>query len=209
MPSTVEKLYKSGLININNVPLWLPDNTFYEVVTGSIAYGCNESVSDFDIVGFCIPKKELIFPHINGEIQGFGRQHPRFEQWVQHHVYDKDALGGSGRTYDMTIFSIVRFFHLCMENNPNMVDVLFVPQDCVLHSTKIGQKVRENRHMFLHKGSWPKFKGYAFSQWHKGFNTQKQPEIEAIRKFEDDNNIEHSTTFQQLKDEILKRNLRI
>src|SRR4029079_528647 len=27
--------------------------------------------------------------------------------------------------------------------------------------------VRENRRLFLHKGAWPKFKGYAYSQLHK------------------------------------------
>ena len=27
--------------------------------------------------------------------------------------------------------------------------------------------MRENRRLFLHKGAWPKFKGYAYSQLHK------------------------------------------
>jgi uncharacterized protein len=51
-----------------------------------------------------------------------------------------------------------------MENNPNMIDSLFVPQNCVMHLTTIGQLIRDNRRMFLHKGAWHKFKGYAYAQ---------------------------------------------
>ena len=54
-----------------------------------------------------------------------------------------------------------------MENNPNIIDSLFTPATCVLHSTRVGNLVRENRRLFLHKGAWPKFKGYAYSQLHK------------------------------------------
>ena len=49
-----------------------------------------------------------------------------------------------------------------MENNPNIIDSLFTPATCVLHSTRVGNLVRENRKLFLHKGAWPKFKGYAY-----------------------------------------------
>lgn len=61
-----------------------------------------------------------------------------------------------------------------MDNNPNMIDSLFTPEFCVLHITKIGTMVRENRKLFLHKGSWHKFKGYAYSQLHK--MTTKEPD---------------------------------
>ena len=54
-----------------------------------------------------------------------------------------------------------------MENNPNVIDSLFTPVNCVLHSTRVGNLVRENRKLFLHNGAWPKFKGYAYSQLHK------------------------------------------
>jgi len=75
--------------------------------------------------------------------------------------------GWHGRTYDLTVFGIVKFFALAMENNPNIIDSLFTPTTCVLHSTRVGNLVRENRRLFLHKGAWPKFKGYAYSQLHK------------------------------------------
>lgn len=109
----------------------------YITITGSISYGINTDDSDFDTVGFCIPPKEMIFPHLAGEIPGFGRQLQRFDVWEHHHCFDADALGGRGRTYDFNVYSIVKFFQLAMDNNPNMIDVLFTPRECVLHCTKI------------------------------------------------------------------------
>lgn len=37
----------------------------------------------------------------------------------------------------------------------------------MLHSTPVYETMRENRNLFLHKGSWHKFKGYAYSQLSK------------------------------------------
>jgi predicted nucleotidyltransferase len=148
-------------------PRWLPGTLQYETQMGSVAYGVSSDTSDVDLYGFCIPPREMIFPHLAGEIPGFGRQLKRFEQYQQHHIQSPDELGGKGRVYDVTIFSIVKFFQLAMENNPNMVDALFTPQTLVLTSTKVGNMVRENRRLFLHKGSWHKFKGYAYSQKNK------------------------------------------
>lgn len=133
----------------------------YECMMGSIAYAVASDESDIDIYGFSIPNKEMIFPHLRGEILGFGNQTQRFEQYQQHHVdYEK-------KTYDLSIYSIIRYFQLCMDNNPNMIDSLFVPDRCVLFSTNIGKMVRESRKLFLHKGSFFKLKGYAYSQIHK------------------------------------------
>jgi len=108
-----------------------------------------------------------VFPHLNGEIPGFGEPKKRFEQFQQSHIDDPSAQGGKGIEYDLTIYSIVKYMSLCMECNPNMIDSLFTPQECVLHITQVGTMVREARHLFLHKGAWPKFKGYAYAQLHK------------------------------------------
>jgi hypothetical protein len=73
-----------------------------------------------------------------------------------------------------------------MENNPNMIDSLFVPRNCVLHSTPVGEIVREARREFLHKGAWHKFKGYAYAQMSKIRNKQNASNphrAETIEKF--------------------------
>jgi predicted nucleotidyltransferase len=160
MASIVGKLNKKGLCN---PPKWLPNGIQYEVMMGSTAYGVSSDNSDIDVYGFCIPKKDVIFPHLRGVIQGFGKKEDLFEQYQQHHIDDKS----NGKQYDLTIFNIVKYFNLAMDNNPNIIDSLFVPDRCVLHVTNIGNMVRQNRHLFLHKGSYHKLKGYAYSQLHK------------------------------------------
>lgn len=167
-------------------PPWITKSVQYEVVTGSVAYGVSNALSDMDINGFCIPPKESIFPHLAGEIPGFGKPKNRFEQYQEHHIQDPDgkiAENAYGEpepvTYDMTMYSIVKYFQLTMENNPNMVDSLFVPDGCIKFMTPVGALVRENRRLFLHKGSWHKFKGYAYSQLHKA--KLKSPEAGSKR----------------------------
>jgi uncharacterized protein len=175
--STLQRLTDRGLVK---PPRWLPANVQYETIMGSVAYGVSSDTSDMDVYGFAIPPREDVFPHLRGEILGFGRPRPRFEQFQEHHVHDRDALASHGRTYDLTIFSIVKFFQLAMENNPNIIDSLFTPATCVLHTTRIGTLVREIRRAFLHKGAWPKFKGYAYAQLHKLANkvpTGKRQEL--------------------------------
>ncbi len=162
--STLFRLSERGLVK---PPRWLPANVQYETIMGSVAYGVASDTSDVDLYGFAIPQKDDIFPHLRGEVLGFGQNVKRFEQFQEHHVLDADALAGRGRTYDFTIFGIVKFFQLAMENNPNVLDSLFTPTTCVLHCTRVGTLVLENRRLFLHRGSWPKFKGYAYSQLHK------------------------------------------
>jgi predicted nucleotidyltransferase len=176
-------LQKLRSANVIHPPRWLADNTQYLTQMGSVSYGVSGESSDVDVYGFCIPPKDLVFPHLRGEILGFGRQVQRFEQWQQHHVQPPD---GRETTYDFQIFSVVRYFQLCMECNPNMIDSLFTPRRCVLHSTQVGEIVRENRKLFLHKGAWHKFRGYAYSQMHKikgRVNAENPARRESIEKF--------------------------
>ena len=168
MSSIIQRLTKNKLIS---PPKFLPNAIQMEVVMGSVAYGVSGDSSDMDIYGFCIPNRDDVFPHTRGEIPGFGTQINRFAQYQQHHIIDGAAAGGKGQEYDFTIYSIVKYFQLCMENNPNMIDSLFVPRRCILYSTQVGEMVRENRQLFLHKGAWHKFKGYAYSQLHKAENS--------------------------------------
>jgi hypothetical protein len=70
----------------------------------------------------------------------------------------------NGKEYDFAVYSVVKFFHLAMENNPNVLDIICVPDNCVKHITKVGQLVRDNRRMFFHAGCFHKFRGYASAQ---------------------------------------------
>ena len=162
-------------------PKWLPENTHYLAIVGSQSYGANlVGTSDQDIQGFCIPPKDDIFPHLKGEILGFGNQVQRVNVWQEQHIVDNN------QEYDFAVYSIVRFFHLAMENNPNMLDIICVPQNCIKHITSIGQMVRDNRRLFFHSGCFHKFRGYASAQMAKltsGANRSNPKRAATIEKY--------------------------
>lgn len=193
----LDNLYKQSLIH---PPKWLIDNTAYITVMGSQAYGVSTDDSDLDVYGFCIPPKDLMFPHLAGEIPGFGRQIQRYDQWQEHHVVDKNK----NIEYDFVIFSIVKYFQLCMENNPNMIDSLFTPRNCVIHSTPISEYVREHRKLFLHKGAWHKFKGYSYQM----LNKIKTKDISIFMEICRRNLISENITLNEVRAEIEKRNIK-
>jgi predicted nucleotidyltransferase len=116
-----------------------------------------------DCHGFCVPHKNMVFPHLSGEIFGFGKQIQRFRVWQEHHIKSEDGT----KEYDFNIYNIVDFFNLAMENNPNCLELLFLPRRCVLHSTPLAEHVRSHRHLFLTKNAMHKLRGYAFSQLSK------------------------------------------
>jgi len=161
--SYVRRVHKEGLAQM---PRHVHTGLQYEVIMGSYAYGVhNAESSDKDIYGFCIPHKSIVFPHSTGKfVFGYDTTVPgNFEQWQKHHVIDKEKKD----ELDFTIYNITKYFRLCADGNPNMIDSLFVPFKCIVTTTAIGTLLRENRHIFLSKKCWHSFKGYAYSQLHK------------------------------------------
>ena len=158
--SYTSKLIERGLIH---PPKWLENNVLFEGLTGSVSYGVSNDSSDMDVVGFCMPPKDVIFPHLRGEIHGFGTPGEVFNQFQQHHIKAPDL----NKEFDVTIYSVVKFFQLCMENRPAQLEAIFLPRRCILHSTAIYEHIKTNRKMFLHKGGFHSHKGYAMSQLSK------------------------------------------
>lgn len=160
MASIVKMLCDAGKIN----PPTYAKETEYETIMGSVAYSMSNDLSDTDVYGFCIPSKEIMFPHLVGHVTGFGHPPKTFEQFQQHHIPNPN---GKDVTYDVVVYNITKYFTLCMDGNPNMLDSLFTPQNCVLHNSEIGLHVRNNRKLFLSKNVKSKFIGYAYSELHK------------------------------------------
>ena len=202
---------------------WLKNNVHYETIMGSMAYGCadtsvKDKPADFDVYGFAFPPKQMMFPHLAGHLIMFGQKKKKgksfvsfgpapegFEQMQSHHIMDNDALGGQGKEYDLNIFNIVKFFQLCLENNPNMVDSLFTPENMVIHCTNVGRVVRDNRKLFLSKLCWVKFRGYAHTQLKKMNDKEPQKVADSLRDFESEHGIDHATKLSDVKKEMEKR----
>lgn len=159
MKSRLKRLQEAGVLG--HIEPFIYESVQYEVMMGSVAYGVSTDTSDIDLYGFCIPPQGWVFPHLRGEIPGFGKPGPKFEQFQKHHVsHNKNS-------YDLSIYSIVKYISLVADNNPNMVDSLFVPRNCILYATQLGEMVRSERRAFLHKGCYHRFKGYAYAQMKK------------------------------------------
>lgn len=160
LASIVEKLIDKKLLP---APSFVRGSVMYECTMGSVAYGCAGDASDCDLFyGFCIPPKEYVFPHTAGEIPGFSTQKHRFDQ-----VNTEKTITDGEKNYDVQMYSIIKYFKLVMQGNPNMVDSLFVPERCITQLSAVGKLVRDNRELFLHKGIYHKMCGYAHSQLHK------------------------------------------
>ena len=178
--SRVERLERKGLIN---PPRWLTSNLCFEGIAGSEAYGCRDPESgDHDIVGFAIAPKHVVFPHLAGHVPGFNtRAQQSFEQFQVHHVLDPEWRV----SYDITIYGIVKFFVLTSDNNPNMVDNLYLPLRCITRTGEIYRHVREHRHLFLSKRAYHSFRGFANQEMSKlkkkraRANEQRQASIDA------------------------------
>jgi len=197
MSSIIQRLHERNLIT---PPHHVISGMQYETIMGSIAYGVadtnEKSMSDVDVYGFSIPFKDMVFPHAAGNVVGFGRQIKKFEQYQQHHIYDKQAK----KEYDFNVYNIVKYFQLCMDNNPNMIDSLFTPIRCVLYCSQIGNYVRENRKLFLHKGAWFKFKGYAYSQLHKLKNKKILEFINLCKEYDVTTDVTQADLVSQLNE---------
>jgi predicted nucleotidyltransferase len=202
MGSKLEKVIGKELVPKGSFPSWLKKSTQYEVLTGSVAYGCSTDTSDMDIYGFCVPPKNIVFPHTNGVLYGFDNP-KEFWQWQKHHIIDE----ASGMNYDFTIYNIVKYFKLCMDCNPNMVDSLFVPGDCVLHCTPIAGMVRARKEIFLSKKAFHAFTGYLHSQIAK--LDRKPVGLKEVQDFEEKHGLDHKSVYDDIINECKERGLQI
>ena len=120
-----------------------PEKTrIFDCITGSHLYGTATEDSDFDYRGVCIPPLDIL---LNPFIE-FDQKDSGFE------------------TEDRTIYNLSKFMKLCADANPNIVELLFVPDSNIFFITEKWEKIRENKKYFLSKKAKYTFTGYAFSQ---------------------------------------------
>ncbi len=130
-------------------------NKILEIIVGSHLYGTNTPTSDLDYSGVFLPTKEFVF--------GFRRV-----EEINLSIIDKDARGkNTQHAVDKKLYEFRKFVKLAMENNPNIIEQLFVNKPNILYINDSGRALLAERHKFPHKGLLQKFKGYAFAQKHK------------------------------------------
>jgi uncharacterized protein len=130
-------------------------NKILEIVTGSHLYGTASEASDRDYVGIFMPTEEYVL--------GF-----KTVEDVDFSVIDKDANGkNTSKALDRKLYEFRKFIKLAMENNPNIIEILFANQENIVFINDIGKELLSIRHAFPYKGLKEKFCGYAYAQRHK------------------------------------------
>jgi hypothetical protein len=131
----------------------------FEGIVGSQAYGISTPESDVDIKGVFIQPLE--------DILGFG--------YVEQVNDDKN---------DTTYYEIRRFLQLLQTNNPNILELLNLPEDCILHKDPIFDEVLSQKEKFISKKCRFSFGGYAVEQIKKarGMNKKIVNPMEPERK---------------------------
>jgi predicted nucleotidyltransferase len=131
------------------------DNKILEIRVGSHLYGTNTPTSDLDYSGVFLPTEQLVF--------GFQRVDE-----VNLSITDKDGAGkNTQKAIDRKLYEFRKFVKLAMENNPNIIEQLFVNEPNIIYLNETGRALLSQKEKFPHLGLIKKFKGYAFSQKHK------------------------------------------
>jgi len=115
----------------------------FTCVCGSRLYGTSTPLSDIDERGVFIPDYRYFY--------GFNERIEQFE--------DKKS--------DTTYFEVRKFLHLACENNPNIIELLFVPESKMTMHTKEWEDIINNKQYFVSKKAKFTFTGYAHSQFNR------------------------------------------
>ena len=110
----------------------------FKGISGSHSYGTATSESDVDIRGiFRLPIEHMLslFNPIN-------------------QVSDKKS--------DIQFYELKRYFELAMNANPNIIELLWTPEDCVQYESEVWKKFQENRDLFISLKAYHSFSGYAY-----------------------------------------------
>jgi predicted nucleotidyltransferase len=121
----------------------------FECIAGSRAYGTTTDASDEDIRGlFALPAAAYL-------------------NLVRPPDQVSDARG------NVVYYSLRRVIELLAQANPNILELLYMPEDCVRKITPEMQLLLESRHLFISKQCADTHAGYAMSQIKKARGQNK------------------------------------
>lgn len=129
----------------------------FEAISGSRAYGLATATSDTDIRGvYILPKAQFYGLHYIGQI--------------------------NNETNDIVYYELRKFIELLAKNNPNMMELLNMPEECILYQHPLFKTIKQE--MFLSKLCKDTFANYAYTQIKKarGLNKKIVNPVEKERK---------------------------
>lgn len=117
----------------------LGENIIILATAGSIAYGTNVATSDIDLRGVTVETKR--------DLMGLSS----FEQFED-------------RATDTVIYGLKKFINLCLNSNPNALEILGTRAEHLLILTEEGKLLKNNINLFLSKRVIRSFGNYATAQ---------------------------------------------
>lgn len=121
----------------------LPNDCILATLRGSLSTGTSrEGISDVDILSTHIGPVEHYL--------GFRRK-------------GCETIDRFEGKYDVVSHEIRKLFDLLLGGNPNVVSMLFVPQNMVVYRNALGNIIRKNKDVFISKNFYMSFKGYSHS----------------------------------------------
>ena len=125
-------------------------SVIFRGIVGSRAYGTANTQSDTDTRGiFVVPSMEYV------------RLVPPPKQVSDPHN-------------DHTYYSLLRFCELMAEANPTTMEMLYLPEDCIITTTPAFETLVAHRDMFITQRAVESHLGYAVSQMKKAKGTNKR-----------------------------------
>jgi len=114
---------------------------------GSIAHGMTDAeTDDIDLLGVFISPDS----HYFGLTQ--------IDHIVKVDVCEK---------YDFCLYEIRKYFRLLLNNNPNVLSLMFLPENMYVALSDVGRVIVNNRHLFMSKRLHKSFGRYAWAQINK------------------------------------------
>ena len=128
------------------------DNLIFKTLVGAQMYGLVTPNSDRDEIGVFIPPKDFVIgTHTVEQVE----------------IRTNPTSSGKRNTkddIDLTIYTLPKLFILLGKASPNTVELLFTPQNCILHTSKWWKRILDEKEIFLSLKIKHSFGGYAYSQ---------------------------------------------
>lgn len=119
----------------------IKEHIIFKTIAGSKLYGLDGPNSDTDYRSVCLPPLKIITsPFL------------KFETKIDHEIDDEET------------HTLEKVIHLASQCNPNVIELLYVPDEYIITSTWQWETIRTNRDLFLSKEAEFRFKGYAIGQ---------------------------------------------
>ncbi len=124
-----------------------PECRLFEAISGSRAYGLATAESDTDIRG--------VFVQPEGSFLGLTRE-----------------MQVANETNDIVFYELGRFAELLANNNPNLLELLFTPADCIVFRHPLMDRLPAA--LFLSRRCFESFAAYAMAQVRKARGLNKK-----------------------------------